>query len=436
MTTLPPSKLSPFAATCMVVANMIGTGVFTSVGFQIADFHSATPIIALWVCGGLLSLCGALCYAELVTMMPRSGGEYHLLREAYHPLVGFMAGWVSLVAGFAAPIALAAVAFAKYAQHFGLQADHRILAGALVVLLTAVNAGGDAWLGRFLSGFTVMKVLLILAFIIGAIASTGAPTTSLAPRQGDMSLIFSSAFAGGMFWVMYAFEGWNAAAYVAGEVEDPRRNMPRALVLGTLIVTVLYVALNAVFLWRAPWEQMKLKEEAGLIAAQAIFGPTGGKFMGFLIAFGLISSVAAMICAGSRVNERMGQDLAFLRWLTPRTSHGAPLISILVVSVLSIAMIFTGTFDEVLHYVEALLVMSSCLAVLAVIWLRWRRPDAERPFKVPLYPLTPLLFAVMIVYMLKVMWTTRPIESLVGVGTLLVGLTFYVVGNLDRRTRR
>ena len=427
----PATKLSLFAATAMVVANMIGTGVFTSVGFQIADFNSATPILTLWLCGGLLSLCGALCYAELVTMMPRSGGEYHLLREAYHPMVGFMAGWVSLVAGFAAPIALAAVAFAKYAQHFGVNGNQQVLASALVLALTAVNFGGDRWTGRFLSGFTTLKVLLILAFIVGAILlpSTTA-ATSLAPKTGDLSLVFSSAFAGAMFWVMYAFEGWNAAAYVAGEVEDPKRNMPRALVVGTLIVTVLYVGLNAVFLWRAPWADMKLKEEAGLIAAQAIFGATGGKFMGFLIAFGLISSVGAMICAGSRVNERMGQDLPFLRWLTYRNAQGAPVIGVAIVSVLAIAMIFTGTFDEVLHYVEALLVASSCLAVLAVIWLRWRRPDAERPFKVPLYPLTPLLFAAMIIYMLKVMWTTRPMESLVGVGTLVVGLIVYFVGPL------
>lgn len=429
--TKPATKLSLFAATAMVVANMIGTGVFTSVGFQIADFNSATPILTLWLCGGLLSLCGALCYAELVTMMPRSGGEYHLLREAYHPVFGFMAGWISLVAGFAAPIALAAVAFAKYAQHFGVTADPKWLASSLVIALTLVNIGGDRWTGRFLSGFTTLKVLLILAFIAGAIFLPGHTSTSLAPKPGDLDLVFSSSFAGAMIYVMYAFEGWNAATYVAGEVEDPKRNMPRALVIGTLIVTALYFGLNAVFLWRAPWADMKLKEEAGLIAAQAIFGPTGGKFMGFLIAFGLISSVAAMICAGSHVNARMGEDLPFLRWLSPRTKGGAPFVSVLVVSVLAILMIQLGTFNQVLHYVEALLLMSSCMVVLAVFWMRWRLPNAERPFKVPLYPITPLLFAVIIIYMLKVSWTTRKLEeTLTGVGTLVVGLIVYFVGPL------
>ena len=422
------TRLSPFAATCMVVANMIGTGVFTSVGFQIAGLPSAPPVLSLWVIGGILSMCGALCYAELVTMMPRSGGEYHLLRETYHPLAGFMAGWVSLIAGFAAPIALAASAFAKYAQAFGLQAQEQTLAAALIVLLTAINLTNDKWIGRFLSGFTVMKVVLIIVFILGAAFIPGGTHHSLAPHPGDAAMFVSPAFAMSLFWVMYAFEGWNGATYVAGEIDEPEKTMPRALVIGTLIVTVLYVALNAAFLWRTPWEMIEGKPEAALISSTAIFGEVGGKFMGFLIAFGLISTVAAMILAGSRVNERLGEDLPFLRFLSVKSKAGTPVVSVLVLAGLSIAMLFSGKFEQVLRYVEALLVTSSCLAVLGVIWLRIRKPNAPRPFKVPLYPLPPLLFAGMVGYMLKVMWDLHANETLMGLATLGVGLVVYVAG--------
>lgn len=430
------ARLSPFAATCMVIANMIGTGVFTSVGFQVAGLPSAPPVLALWVIGGLVSLCGALCYAELVAMMPRSGGEYHLLRESYHPLVGFMAGWISLVAGFAAPIALAASAFAKYAQAFGAPGKEQVLAAALVLAVALVNLGSDKILGRFLSGFTVMKVLLILTFLAGAIFLPGGAHNDLLPKAGDQALYLSPAFAISLVYVMYAYEGWNGAVYVAGEVEDSPRNMPRALITGTIVVTLLYVALNAVFLWRAPWAAMEGKPEAALIAAQAIFGETGGKFMGFLIAFGLISTVASMICAGSRVNERMGEDVPFLKPLAYQNKLGVPVVSVLVVTGMSLAMLLTQTFDEVLRYVECLLLSSSCLVVLAVIWLRIRRPGAERPFRVPLYPLTPLLFAGMIVYMITFMARQHLDELGWGLVTLAAGLVVYFAGTWWEKARR
>ena len=426
----PTKLLSPFAATCMVVANMIGVGVFTSVGFQLPGLPSALPILALWTLGGLLSLCGALCYAELVAMSPRSGGEYHLLREAYHPIAGFLAGWISLVAGFAAPIALAASAFARYAQAFGVNAETHLLAAALVIAVAAVNLLDDQLFGRFLSGFTVMKVLLMLAFVAGAVFLPGGVHNSLAPHTGDGALFVSPAFAISLVYVMYAYEGWNGAVYVAGEVEDPRKNMPRALVLGTVIVTLLYVAVHAVFLWRAPWAAMEGKPEAALIAAQSIFGETGGKFMGFLIAFGLISTVASMICAGSRVNERMGEDVPFLKLLACQNKAGTPVVSVLLVTAMSLVMLFTRTFEQVLRYVECLLLLSSCLSVLSVIWLRIRKPDAPRPFRVPLFPITPLLFAGMTGYMIWFMGRQHLDELLWGLVTLGVGLVVYVAGTL------
>ncbi len=417
------------AAVSMVIANMIGVGVFTSVGYQIAGVPSALPVLSLWLLGGVLSLCGALCYAELVAMMPRSGGEYHLLREAYHPLVGFLAGWISLIAGFAAPIALAAIAFAKYAQAFGLNADGRLLAAGLVVAVAVLNLSSVTWLGRVLTGFTLLKVLLILAFIIGAILIPGGQHHSFAPMPGDAALLLSTPYAVSLVYVMFAYEGWNGAAYVAGEVENPQRNVPLALLIGTLVVTVLYAAVNAVFLWRTPWAEMAGQEEAALIAAKAIFGPVGGRFMGFLIAFGLVSTVVSMLLAGSRVNQRMGTDAPFLAPLAWVNAAGTPWVSVLLLTLVSLGMLLTGTFHQIMSYVECLLLVSSGLAVTGVIVLRYRRPELERPFRVPLYPLTPLLFAVMVIYMIREKASADPTEILWGLATLVVGAAVYFLGN-------
>ncbi len=415
-------------AVALVVANMVGTGVFTSLGYQLEAVPSAFPILLLWVLGGLLSFCGALCYAELVCMLPRSGGEYHLLREAYHPLAGFLAGWVSLVAGFAAPIALAATAFGRYLARLGVPVEPRLLAAATVVLVTLAMLGSTTRVGRLLGWLTLLKVALILAFIAGALWHTGtAPPVSLLPQAGDGDLIFSTGFATSLVYVMYAYTGWNGAAYVAGELREPQRSVPLALLGGTLLVTLLYVALNAAFLARAPWQTLRSEPEVALAAARAIFGETGGRWMGGLIAFGLLSMLFGLTWAGSRVHQRLGQDLARLGFLARENRQGSPVGAVLVQGALALTLLFSGAFDVVLNYVEALLLVSSLLAVMAVIWLRWRQPEAMRPFKVPLYPLPPLLFAAATLYMLWFLARERAGELLWGIGTLGLGIVFYTL---------
>jgi basic amino acid/polyamine antiporter, APA family len=416
------------AAVSMVIANMIGVGVFTSVGFQVSGLPSAWVILSLWLVGGVLSLCGALCYAELVAMMPRSGGEYHLLREVYHPLVGFLAGWVSLVAGFAAPISLAAMAFAKYAQHFGVNVETRVLAASLVIAVAALNLVSVGWLGRVLTGFTLLKVLLIFGFITGAIMIPEVPRNTWVWSADDVALLWTTPYAVSMVYVMFAYEGWNGAAYVAGEVKDPQRTIPLALLTGTVLVTLLYAAVNAVFLWTTPWQSIANKEEAALIVAGTIFGPAGGKFMGFLIAFGLISTVASMLWAGSRVNQRMGQDTPFLSLLARTTTAGTPWVAVLTVAAMALAMLTTGTFRQILSYVQCLLLLSSALAVGGVIVMRLRFPSRHRPFLVPLYPLTPLLFIGMAGYMIWQKSQDGLTELMWGGVTLLSGGIVYFIG--------
>ena len=417
-------------AVALVVANMVGTGVFTSLGYQLASVPSAFPILLLWLLGGVLSFCGALCYAELVCMMPRSGGEYHLMREAYHPLAGFLAGWVSLVAGFAAPIALAAMAFGRYLERLGAPVEARTLAAIAVSGVTLAMLGSTARVGRLLGWLTLLKVSLILAFVLGAVLLSGASEpVSLLPKAGDAKLIFSSGFATSLVYVMYAYTGWNGAAYVAGELRAPQRTVPLALLGGTAVVTLLYLGLNAAFLARAPWDTLRSEPEVALAAARAIFGATGGDWMGGLIAFGLLSMLTGLTWAGSRVHQRLGQDLGRLAFLARENGQGAPVGAVLVQGVLALVMLFSGTFDVVLNYVESLLLLSSLLTVAAVVWLRLRRPDQARPFKVPLYPLPPLLFGVATLYMLWFMVPSRTEEVLWGLLTLgLGGVLFYVLG--------
>jgi basic amino acid/polyamine antiporter, APA family len=403
----------------MVVACMVGTGVFTSVGFQVAALNEVWPILLLWLVGGILSLCGALCYAELVCMMPRSGGEYHLLGRCYHPLVGFLAGWISLFAGFAAPIALAAMAFQRYLQAMGLPSAH--YAAALILLLLAVNMLRPSSVQRFLTLSTGLKLLLILSFLAGAVM-----WGQRQPVQwGGLSQVGSSSFAVSLIYVMFAYEGWNSAVYVAGEMEDPQRQLPRVLTIGTVLVTVLYLALNAVFLLTTPWAEMKGLPEAGWIAARHIFGPQGSLAMGCLIALGLISTVATMLYAGARVNERIGQDWSALGLLARRSRSGTPWIALLLLGIVALLLLWTDAFAAVQRYVESLLILSSCLVVLAVLLMRWRQPHAARPFRVPLYPLPPLLFLSISGYMLYQMSLKHVEETLYGILTLSIGAAIY-----------
>lgn len=430
---MPPARLSFTAATAIVVASMVGTGVFTSVGFQLADIPSGFPIIILWLIGGVVSLCGAFCYAELGAMMPRSGGEYHLLSRAYHPLVGFLAGWISLTAGFAAPIAAAAKLFGSYTHSIAPGFNETALSVGLVVVIMGVQLCHLKFIERFQLGFTILKVSLVISFIVGACWLGQGQWERLQPREGDAAYFLSKPYAVALVYVMYAYAGWNAASYIAGEIENPAKNLPRALIFGTAAVTFLYVALNAVFLVNAPWDAITGKMESALLSARVIFGQRGGDAMGGLIAFGLVAHVSAMLFSGTRVLRVMGQDRAILHAMTRTNSLGAPWLAVLVITVVVIALMLTGTFAQLLLYIETLLLGCSLLCVLAVPWMRLRQPAMERPFRVPLYPLPPIIFAAVVGWMLISLVIRQPVETAWGAATLLVGVLLYFLDPKGRR---
>ena len=329
----PPHRvrtISLLTATCIVIANMVGTGIFTSLGFQVGDLPSGFAIMSLWAVGGLCALCGALSYAELGAALPRSGGEYHFLREIYHPAVGFMAGWISATVGFAAPVAIAAIPFGTYLAGVvpGLNPLYLSLG---VVCLTTLVLLWDLQLG---SGFqnvsTLLKVALILAIIAAGFYVRGSESISFLPSRGALPLLVSTPFAVSLYWVMYAYSGWNASTYIMGEMRNPSRNIPLSLGIGTLVVTLLYLGINAAFLRTTPIAEMAGKQEVGLIAGQHIFGDAGGKVMAVFIALGLVSAVSAMMWIGPRVTMTMGEDLGALSWLARRNARGIPVRATLV----------------------------------------------------------------------------------------------------------
>ena len=407
---------------------MVGTGVFTSLGFQLVDIQSPLVLLLLWVVGGIVALCGALCYAELGAAMPRSGGEYHYVGELFHPSLGFVSGWVSATIGFAAPTALVAMTFGAYLQAVFPTVSPTLAALLLVVTTSLAHAWNRQTSASVQVIFTSLKVIIIIGFCLAAISLVSDPqSVPLAPTASDGRLLVSSAFAVSLIYVNYAYTGWNAASYIAGEMTNPARHLPWVLALGTLVVLVLYVALNYVFLSVAPIEDMVGKVEIGYIAASHAFGQQGGKIMSLVLAALLISTASAMILAGPRVLKVIGDDFHMLRFLGHVNVHGVPYVAVAALCLMTILLILSGTFEAVLVFTGFTLSLNTLITVLGVFVLRSRRPADSLPFRVPLYPLPPLVFTALTIWTLTFILIERPIEGLLGLAIVLTGLALYFV---------
>ncbi len=418
-----PRTVGLAACAALVVANMVGTGIFTSLGFQVAEIPSRPAIMLLWVLGGVLALCGALCYAELSAALPRSGGEYHFLGKIYHPAVGFMAGIVSVVVGFAAPTALSAMAFGSYFQGVFPSVSPLAASVAVVVIVTLVHLRDLRLSSIFQIFFTVLKIALVV-FLATALLS--APAAQPAPAAAWNTYVLTAPFAVSLMFTLYAYSGWNAATYILGEVRTPDRVVPRALAAGTLVVMVLYLALNYAFLHAAPVERLAGELNVAQVAAEAVFGTGGGRLVAAVISLGLISAISAMIWAGPRVAMVIGEDYPrVFGWLRVRTTAGIPASAVLAQSALTLVLLVTASFEQVLVYTQFALLACSFLAVLGLMVFRVTQPDWPRPFRVPLYPLTPLLFLAISGFALIYTATSRPAEALFGALTLLAGLGIY-----------
>jgi APA family basic amino acid/polyamine antiporter len=449
----PPAKqaVSTWPAAALVVSNMIGTGVFMSLGFQVAGFTrpdgaslltgSVFPIIMVWIVGGGLALCGALCYAELATALPRSGGEYHFLSRIYHPMVGFCTGLCSATMGFAAPIAASALFFGKYLCRAFPGIAGKAPAGTehaaaflLVTLVTLAHLRSLRFTGVFQAASTAMTVGLILAFVIFGFSAAPAQPVTFLPHAADWNLPVLGAFGASLIWVMYAYSGWNAAAYIVEEVRNPGKALPRALILGTAFVIALYVAVNGVFLYTTPLGhflhttpkgQIVGEPEAAHIAGTSIFGPIGARISSGLICVGLIANVSAMTWVGSRVSEAIGVTYPLLGFLGRTSKTRVPYVSLLC----QFGVVFTLLFFDagnIIDYIESVLLFWSLLAVLGVIVLRVREPGLARPYRTWGYPVTPIIFAIITLFCLAQNSQNHLRETLIGAATVLIGIPIYL----------
>lgn len=429
-----PQKIGIYTAMAVVIANMIGTGVFTSLGYQVLEIRSVFVLMLLWITGGVLAFCGAVSYAELGGVIPRSGGEYQFLSKVYHPSIGFVGGWVSATVGFAAPVALAAITFGKYLQSIFPEWNAEVLAVLVLVVVTLAHTHSVKNSGRFQRFFTLIKILLVLAFIVGTFIFTPDPQKlNIFPEAGDGKLLLTSAFAVALIYVSYAYTGWNAATYLITEMENPQKHLPIALGGGTLIVMVLYVLLNYVFLYAAPMDALAGEVEVGYIAATFAFNTAIAKSMGIILAVLLISTVSAMVFAGPRVIQVMGEDYPFFKVMAKTNSNGVPVRAILIQSTISLLFIVTSSFDKILVFAGFVLGCTTFLTVLSLIVHRYKHPNMERPYKAWGYPLSPLIYLGLMGWTLSYLLIDKQEESLKGLGLGLIGLLLYFIGSIKRK---
>ena len=419
-------KYGLWTASAFVVANMIGTGVFTSLGFQLEATENFIAILILWAVGGIIALCGAVSYGEIGTLFPHSGGEYYYLGQIYSPVVGFLSGWVSLIVGFAAPVALACMALASYTHSLFPGIPVEAISIGVLTLITIVHAFTLHVSGVAQNILTWLKVAVILVFIVlGFCVPEHLEPVRPSLENFDWKVLFSAPFAVSIIWVYYAYSGWNASAYIANDIERPQKILPRSLLLSTFGVTLIYMLLNFVFLLTAPVSEMKGQVEIGMISAGHILGSRMGTAMGLVIAFMLFSSISSMVFIGPRVSQAMGEDHPMLRFLSRKTRSGIPYAGLLFQYGLSVIMILTGSFSLVTRYTGVLLSLSSMMAVLGVIVCRFTRKDAPRAFRSPLYPVPQLVFILLmcfsILHSVVADWKVLAVSA----GTLCGGVLLY-----------
>lgn len=431
-------RIGAFTAACVLVSNAVGSGIFTTTGFLARDLGDPAWILALWAAGGALALAGALSYAELGAAMPRVGGEYVYLREAFGQVVAFLSGWTSFTVGFGAAIAAAAIGFAQY----------------LAVLLPAVRPEGAAWLpavvlvwlltgihllgveggGRFQRAITIAKIGGVLVLLTAGFAAGGGSwqhfsgSGSSQPRLGVAAV--------GLIFVLYSYSGWNAAAYIAGEIERPERSLPRALVAGTIFVTLLYLAINLFYFYALPSSVLGAAPVLPVAekAAAALLGARASGVVCALLCLSIAGAASSMVWAGPRVTWAMADDGVVPRGLGDHSRSGAPTRALLVQAVWITLLLLTGTFEQLVVYGGFAIAIFSALAVACVVVLRRRQPGLARPFRVPGHPWVPASFVLATLWIAGHVLVERPTEALLSLATVAAGLPLYALWS--RRGRR
>ena len=427
--------ISVWTASAFVISCMIGTGVFTSLGFQLKDLQSVFPLLMLWIIGGITALFGALTYSELTAALPRSGGEYHLLSRIIHPAIGFVGGLVSSTVGFAAPAVLAAMALGNYLSAVFTQLTPPMVAVIALIVFHLLHGISLKYGTLFQDGATGVKIGLILIFIFAGLWMANPQEIQIFPKPGDMALMLSPGFAVSLVWVSYAYTGWNSTAYIAGEVKNPKQNISRSLLLSTGFVMILYVLLNYVFLYAAPMEAMVGKVEVGYVAGIRIFGELGADIIGIGISILLISTVSSYVYIGPRILQVMGEDHSYIGFLAKKNDQGIPVNGFMLQFVISMLFILSSSFEQVLLYTGISLILSTTATVIGIFVLRNREPELDRPYKAWGYPWTPGIFILVNLWILFYTFKEQPFESFIGLGIFGASIGVYYIGiKFEKRT--
>lgn len=413
------SKISWKTAAGLVVANMIGTGVFTSLGFQLAVVQNTWTILILWMVGGIMALIGSFVYAELGTHFRRTGGDYIFLSESIHPSVGYLYAWVSLVVGFSAPIAIAAMAMNNYLSPLFGQS---ILPGLFFLLAVPIaHIFSVSRSAQFQDLMTLVKILFVLVLIgMGLFSGSKVEVSALDLSSSWQEEVLLPGFAVSLIYVFYAYTGWNSAAYIIEEVDQPQKNLPKALISATLSVMVIYILLQLVLLKHASVDQLSGKVEVADIAFGNLLGSGGALWVSFFIGIQLIATISGYAWVGPRVTYAMAKDFELWRPLAKINSNGIPVRAIFLNTAISLILFVSGSFEQVMLYAGFVLQLMGTVTIFSSL-----RIQKENGFKTPFKPLLQIIYLIFSSAIMGYLVWDRPKESLAGIGILLLGAMLY-----------
>lgn len=426
-------KIGWKTAAALVISNMIGTGVFTSLGYQLTDIQNTWSIVLIWALGGLLALIGAFTYAELGTNFDESGGDYIFLSRLIHPIIGYIYAWISITVGFTAPIAISVMAMKSYLNPINPALFNEWFGILVIILLTAIHSVSIGQSGKFQNLSTFVKVVFVLILIILGFYFVPVQETAINLSGSWKNEILLPGFAVSLLYVTYAYTGWNSAAYIVDEIKDPKKNLPKALLIGTVLVTVLYILLQVVFLRHASIDQMEGKVEIAFIAFANLFGADGGNWVSYFIAIQLIATVSGYLWIGSRITFAMSKDYRLWKPISKKNKNGIPVRALWLQATISIILLtLTASFEEVMLYASFVLQLMGTLTVTSIFWLKGRK----EAFISPLKPFLQIIFILFSIWVLGYMLVERPKESLIGLLFIFSGAITYFISNRNSKNNR
>ncbi len=421
-------KIGWKTAAALVISNMIGTGVFTSLGYQISDLKNTSSILLLWVIGGFLALIGAFIYSELASKFKQSGGDYIYLSRTFHPVFGYLSSWISLFVGFSAPISLAALAMSKYLNIFGFNLGKEF-AIAMILIVAVFQSFSLSLSSRFQNVFTILKVVFIIALI--AIGVYFVPTVSPNALLFDdswKSELLMPAFATSLVYVTFAYTGWNSASYIIEEIDQPKKNLPKALFIGVIFVTLAYVFLNYIFLKHASAENLSGQEDIANIAFASLLG-VNVKWVSCFIALQLVATISGYLWIGSRLTQATAKENRLWSFMAKENKNKIPVRAIWVHTTISIVLIFTGDFQVIFTYTSFVL---QILATLAICTSFFIKKDELTIIKSRLFYLLPALFLAFSLYICYFVLMQKPKESIIGLSIIALGVIIFYFDKNDK----